>query len=366
MKRNHINRLSIALLTLLTLTSFTYATGIEKNKTILINNYKFQIQSLDTDMSQEMKSAKDTINMNFSYGLGMNAKTIFSLEFTARTLQDTVDRGLQMSKWGNALTYNSLDLALRDMKLGYLSSLNTMKVNEIKVSNQTKQFNQLSQKYKLGLITKLELEEAQLHLRTMTNELQKSMDALTNMGETLLNFMGETDIAVLESIKFEAQKTTSLNPLEFYFTQSENRFDIVSLISNIEQAELKVPIYELLKYDLYTSQTRDFDRNSANIQIYQHELALKRELIKNEISIAYQSVLSAEKQIKSLRRTVEVQSERLKQMEAMYQLGHITESDLNSFEVVIKELKNSLNLAIYDYNSKRKKLDYAVSVGPAY
>lgn len=88
--------------------------------------------------------------------------------------------------------------------------------------------------------------------------------------------------------------------------------------------------------------------------------------VENNIKSAYIDVIKEKDNMDNLMATLNMQKRNFERLKARYEQGFIPETVIEEMELAIEELQNGVNLTVYNYNTKKMKLEEAAGLGPAY
>ncbi|MCK8061243.1 MULTISPECIES: TolC family protein [unclassified Fusibacter] len=364
MKRLFIGIISCALITsqLAFAQPILLSTAIDSSDSFVENELqanldKFAIQSAVSTQN----NIENLLSMYKKYNIRMDNSEELNFVILANTTLDKTLIGNEIKAMGYRLAENATYLGARNLSLAVLSAKQSTDLALLKLETSEAKLEAAQKKYELGLITNLDLQEEVLSNRMLVNELKEAQTTYADLNAKLTDLAGAEVIVVREE-----PISADLQPLEYYSKLSENRFEIKQLQKTNELLALDLPYYQLENY-LYSKNVKeDYNDLQRTIELNHLKIESSGYQIENEIRDAYFDLQSSRNSLIALKAQLDSLRTRYAQMQNNYNLGLISSIMLKEFSQNVMQLENGYYLAAYDYNTKRLRLNYAVSIGPAY
>lgn len=324
-----------------------------------------QLQILDAKIASN--SAKSTLNLFKKYGMTLGRYDELQFVLMRDFFPEQAQYGYETTKANNQITKNSLTIALRDIYLGLYNAYRDMGIKEENLNIAKEDFTHKELKYELGLISTIDFQDAEYRLLKADKELEQSNRDFINMTRTINSFIGQDldfsyDMIISEHIKLKLYQ-----PVDYYIELAlENRHDLTDIQKQLALKELEMSHYESKSYLLDSKVRRDYDNIVRDYEILQIKFEIAKTNIEAEINKAYLDAIKAEKQVVSLLRMIDLQNKRLDQLKQQYQENMVSELVVSEMENGINELINQKDIAVFNYNTMRMKLDNASGIGPSY
>lgn len=238
-----------------------------------------------------------------------------------------------------------------------------------KLKLQEKKYNTAKLKAQDGLISGIQLEEAEYDYLKAKKDVEKNKRSRENMQRTVNSYIGvPIDTAYDKVLYSELTRNLTLNPVEFYIEKAlENRLEITSLIEEIKIKEQHLEILGKGRAkDIYPDIRNEYEDVSLEIETLQVRLDKVKYDVENNIKSAYIDVIKEKDNMDILLQTLNMQKRNFEKLKAQHKQGLIPEMILLEVELGLKELQNGFNLTVYNYNTKKMKLEEAAGLGPAY
>ncbi|GAE89833.1 TolC family protein [Acetivibrio straminisolvens] len=275
----------------------------------------------------------------------------------------------KMTDNGRIVTEKALSLGLRDLYLGFMKADMDYQLSMEKLKLQEKKYNTAKLKAQDGLISGIQLEEAEYDYLKAKKDVEKNKRSRENMQRTVNSYIGvPIDTAYDKVLYSELTRNLTLNPVEFYIEKAlENRLEITSLIEEIKIKEQHLEILGKGRAkDIYPDIRNEYEDVSLEIETLQVRLDKVKYDVENNIKSAYIDVIKEKDNMDILLQTLNMQKRNFEKLKAQHKQGLIPEMILLEVELGLKELQNGFNLTVYNYNTKKMKLEEAAGLGPAY
>lgn len=337
--------------------------GIAERKTFL--NYNSAIQN-----TKDLKTDGVTykfMGREFFFSFDDDTKLQLTLmkEYTPQEIKYYWDS----TEKNKAVTEKSLALGLRDLYLGLIKADKDLNIYESKSDLARKKYNISQLKFEHGLISKVDMSEAEYGLLKAEKAVDEAKRSRENMVRSLNSYLGvdiDTKYDKVESN--ELTRNINLKPLEYYMDKAlSERLEIKNLEEEIRLKEVKMGIISKSrlfgkKYDL-TDQYEDLKLEADTLKV---KLEKTKFDIENEIKKAYIEIKNDIHAMESMEETIKMQKRSLEKMKSQYDQGNIAKIALDELEIGIDELNINKELVIYGYNTKIMKLEESAGLGPAY
>ncbi|MDQ2086935.1 TolC family protein [Herbivorax sp. ANBcel31] len=277
--------------------------------------------------------------------------------------------GWQMSLKEKELTEKVLDLTLRDLYLGLLSTSRNYDISVKKLELEEKKYNANNIRLENGLISKIDFKESQHQYLKAKKDCDRALRDLENMKRNFNSVLGVSVDTEYDELLFEELKRdVRIQPLENYIENAlENRLEILALEGQIEMTELQISIYEKNRVnETYVRVQKDYSQALRELESLKIQLEQAKIDIENEIKSAYIDVKKEGYNLQSLNDTLNMQTRNYQRMESQYEQGFIAKLVIDEVQLGLEELRNGLDLAMYNYNTKIMKLEEAAGLGPSY
>jgi len=275
----------------------------------------------------------------------------------------------KMADNSRLVTEKALSLGLRDLYLGFLKADMDYQLSLKKLKLQEKKYNAAKLKAESGLISGIEFEEAEYDYLKAEKDVEKCKRNRENMQRSINSFIGvPIDTAYDKVLYSELTRNLTLNPVEYYIEAAlENRLEIANIT---EQIKIKEQHLEILgksrAKEIYPDIRKEHEDTSLEMESLQVQLDKAKYEVENNIKSAYIDVIKERDNMDSLLATLNMQKRSYEKLKAQYEQGLISETVLLEMELAIEELQNGFNLTVYNYNTKKMKLEEAAGLGPAY
>jgi hypothetical protein len=186
---------------------------------------------------------------------------------------------------------------------------------------------------------------------------------------TFNSFIGiELETTYSEIVYEEEYDPNALQNYDFYVERAlSSRLEITSGIKQIALLEKKKAIMEDYPYSIVLPSNKKDYENMLN-DIDKQSLLLEKAKIDIEKGImeAYIEASESNSNIIGLKKVLDLQKSNLENMKGKYEAGLISKTMLDQIQIGHDEMENGYKAALFDYNTKLLKLEYAAGTGPAY
>jgi len=275
----------------------------------------------------------------------------------------------RMADNGRIVTEKALSLGLRDLYLGFMKSDMDYRLSLEKLELQEKKYNAAKLKAEKGLISGIELEEAEYDYLKAKKDVEKYKRSRENMQRSINSYIGVPIDTAYDKVLFsEYTRNLVVKPLEYYTEAAlENRLEIISVAEEIKTKEKHLEILEIGRAkDIYPDIRKEYEDVLLEIETLKVKLEKARYDVENNIKSAYIDVIKEKDNMDNLMATLNMQKRNFERLKARYEQGFIPETVIEEMELAIEELQNGVNLTVYNYNTKKMKLEEAAGLGPAY
>lgn len=278
------------------------------------------------------------------------------------------------SSWESAdknriVTGKSLSLGLRDLYLGLIKADRDLDIYERKLDLAKKKYNVSELKFEHGLISKVDVSEAEYELLKAEKSVDEAKRSRENMVRSMNAFLGVDVNTKYDKVEInEVTRNISLKPLQYYIDKAlSERLEIKDLEEEIRLKEVKMEMIlqsklHGVRYDL----TDEYDKLKLQADTLNVKLEKTKLDIENEIKKAYIEIKNDVNTIESTEETIKMQNRSFEKLKSQYDQGNIAKMVLDELEIGIDDLKLAKELVIYGYNTKIMKLEEAAGLGPAY
>ena len=85
-----------------------------------------------------------------------------------------------------------------------------------------------------------------------------------------------------------------------------------------------------------------------------------------EIKNAYVDIVNTGKSVENLKKTLELQRSSFAKTQARYNAGQVSGNVLKQAEIGLLQVENAYKAALFGYNTKIMRFEFATGVGPGY
>lgn len=267
------------------------------------------------------------------------------------------------------VTEKALSLGLRDLYLGFMKADRDYRLSLEKLELVEKKYNAAKLKFEQGLISKIELEEAEYNQLKAGKDVESFERSRENMQRSINSYIGvPIDTDYNKVLYSELSRNLTIKPVEYYTEAAlENRLEITSLIEEIKIKEQHLDILGKSRAkDIYPALRKEHEDVSREIETLKVKLDKAKYDVENNIKSAYIDAIKEEHNMDNMLETLNMQKRSLEKLKAQYEQGFIPEMIIDEVELEFEKLQNGFNLVVYSYNTKKMKLEEAMGLGPAY
>ncbi len=339
----------------------------DENSTIEIFDYnlmkyKFDITASENSALSMQKTLEKFDDMYYSpSGLALQG-----MMYVIEVVPTQVKYGFFALENNKEVTKKTLEVAVRQLITGRISSENNNTLNKEKYEFYKSEYDNAQLSYDLGRISQTQLLEAETkalegeyNFKASTRNLEDSVYALNN----IIGY----DLDKEYNIEREVQFNMELKDADFYIQQAlENRFEIKNIEEQMLVEVVKRDHYDFRNFLQFLNIREAYDDSGRVVLLLGNELIETKQSITEEIYSAVNDIKSSDLQIAQLEATLEMQQNNYKTMLAQMEQGNLVESAIKELEFAIVNIENNLEVMRYSYNTKRYQLYNATQLGPAY
>ncbi len=294
------------------------------------------------------------------YDSGLGLVEGFRTDLAIETMVDKNKLANRIKKIGYNVEQNATFFAARQLYLATLKAKLDAELAQLKYDNALSKKQADEIKWQNGTITENDyLKSSQLSQQAANDLASANINYDTVYGK--LTQLMHNDVVV----EAEQPRLSALAPLDYYYGQVDNRFEIRQAELQIEIIDLDLPLYTE-RYLAVPELKREYDALLIDKEGYQLDIEQARYKVKKEVQAAYIDIEQAIVEVEALSLKLSDIRARLAQMETLYQQGVISQQQLADFRINVKQLENGYYLKSCLLNNKRIALQMAVSAGPAY
>ena len=369
------------------------STGEEKNKglsfeelksTLLQNNTS--LKKLDLSVKQaelQYKKAVDSANNISVMGMNMyiNGKSHFisypasaqyMLKKQQMSIKDQAKYYQDIMGWNRKMTQNSVVNGLWSLYAGMASADLNLEFQQKSLTLKQKFYDGDAIKYDKGIISETELSKSNYNLLLAQNDLKSAQRTDENLTRSLNNLLGASLASQSIRLAIDDDITISdikLESVDYYINSAEeNRMEIMDLQEQIEMKQHEIDIIEeyLVYKNTEQSIARDYGQACRDIENMKLKLENVKLQIEKELKSAYIDVLNAGRDPDMLKKTVVLQQNNLKKLQAQYDAGLISRNSLEQAEIGVLQAENNYKNVCINYKGKVARLLAASEIGPGY
>lgn len=347
---------------------------LEQNNSTLLNMADSEKTAEKRYEDSKISSTINTDGMSISF-MGMSYlfkyDTHIKLMMTQKKelFPEQMKYSWEMARDSRNTAKNSLIIGLRGLYLGLFSADNDCKIKQKKYELAQTIHKQNEIKYERGLTPSITLDESEydlLNAKVAVNAAKRNYDnILRSLNATIgispditygiVNYTEKYDSKRLKTYSYYAEKALS------------ERLDIVSAEKQIYLMEKNKSIMESIPNCLnITSVGKDYADLLKDIDYQKIKLESERLDVEMGIKSAYSEVSAAGKSTTSLKKVLDLRRSSLDNTKKRFQAGLISKTILDEVQIGYEEFENTYKAAMFDYNTKLMKLEYAAGIGPAY
>lgn len=274
-----------------------------------------------------------------------------------------------MAKDSRRLTLNSMVIGLRGLYLGVYNASEDCSLKQRSYDLAQTIYNQGMIRYEKGMITEIDYAQYKFDLLKAKAAYDASRRNYENIMRTFNSFIGiELETTYSEIVYEEEYDPNALQNYDFYVERAlSSRLEITSGIKQIALLEKKKAIMEDYPYSIVLPSNKKDYENMLN-DIDKQSLLLEKAKIDIEKGImeAYIEASESNSNIIGLKKVLDLQKSNLENMKGKYEAGLISKTMLDQIQIGHDEMENGYKAALFDYNTKLLKLEYAAGTGPAY
>lgn len=303
------------------------------------------------------------------YYINYDAETRLAMTKMRELVPEQMKFSWEAAQANRRITQNTLRTTLRGIFLGLYSAQNDLQLKQKQLSLMTEINKQDLLKLEKGMITELDLEDSNYNLLKAQKEVEIANRTYENTVRSFNQFVGSPSKTEFTNIVYEETLARpELKPVEDYIGKAlENRFDIVSILSQIALKEHDKKLTDTGFAHKSTTTGQDtYERLLTDIEKLNVDLEGMKLSITDEIKNAYVDVASAGKGLDSMYNTVKLQRSNYEKMQARYKAGMISKNVLTQTEIGLMQIENGYKSMVFDYNTKITRFNNATGIGPGY
>lgn len=273
-------------------------------------------------------------------------------------------------------TRNNLVIGLRDTYLGLYKAAIEVDIKEKELNLAEKELSQALVQFSKGLISNQQTNEYEYNLLKAEMDLDIAKRNKDNLTRNLNLFSGipvaqkYNNISIAADIIMyeEEYKNMELLSSDEYLEKAlSNRNEIIKLETDIDLKEQELKILEMKDVHIrYADGRSDYEKATNELASLELKLENLKQDIEKEIKTAIFDINLEKQNVEHARKELDIQKRSLEEFKLQYLQGNISKLDLDKLDLNVEELKDNLEIAMYQYVTKIMKLDAAIGIGPAY
>ncbi len=275
----------------------------------------------------------------------------------------------EMKKMMRLVTENIMANTADDLFQGLYGTYQSKLLAEKSLEISREAYERERVRYENGLITPLELEEAELSFIEAENALSKADRDFENMHRQF-NSVAGLDI----DYRYEVIGTPwfvsdglGISEEDAVKDALSNRFEIWDLKQQIQLIEFQMEIYRHKDVHLkYPDAREDYQELQDDLDELNIKLSMMEYDIEKEIRKAYQELSQCYTDLELTRINLERQKNQLETVTAQFESGLVPESVVEQLEQVIKQLEYAVNMNTITVLNKIDKFNRSIAVGSSY
>ncbi|NLX76814.1 MAG: TolC family protein [Clostridiaceae bacterium] len=267
------------------------------------------------------------------------------------------------------VTENAMANAADGLFTGLYSTYHSVKLAEKACEFAKRNLERQRKLYENGLITGLDLEDAELSLKEAENAVKKAERDYENMHRQFNSLAG-----LPLDFRYDLIGTPWTNDRDVTITEEEavaraleNRMEIWSTKRQIELIEFRMEIYRYKDVYSFHRQTRE-DYADAQEELDKLKLTLSQQEydIEKEIRQAYRDLKKSFNDLELSKLNLARQKNLLEATRKQYEAGLVPVSVIEQLELSIEQLEFAVNMNVVNILNKQDRFYRAISVGPGY
>lgn len=342
------------------------SSGLRKQR---LNTYKAQIQ-YDNAVKNNESLSIDDIKKGF---LALGGKLSTYDEMNLLKQRDFTPSQMkyywELSQNSEIIMQNTLVLNLRETYVACLNAENDLGIKQQRLDSSLKLENQSRVKLKSGLISQINADEVSNNLLKAQKDLECAIRNRENSVLALNSFIGTSIKVEYNKFSFiEEMNKMQLNSVDYYVEQAlKNRMELSDLQKQIDLKKLEIKVMEVNRVnEIYFQARIDYGSLVNGAKSLEAKVIQTRSDIETEIRNGYSDIKKAKEEIMNAKKAIATKERKLTLTKAQYQAGKISDLDMGELQIELYELKNTYNVAIYNYNTKILKLVSTTGFGPKY
>lgn len=323
-----------------------------------------------------LKTAEGIDTQGFTYSFdGMDYYIDYDLETkTMMTKAKELVPEQMKFAWESArdnrfITDHSLKISLRSVFFGLYNAQAELLLKQKQLELAAGMNGQDKIKLERGLISVLDMQESDYNILKAKKDADIAGRNYENMARTFSQFVGLPAGVRFEEIIFEEKPgRPELEPVEYCIDQAlSNRYDIKSIEKQIALKEKEKSIIESNHvYKISTTAQDEHKRLLIDLEQLGLDLEGMRLSVALEIKNAYVDIVNTGKSVENTKKTLELQRSSFIKTQARYNAGQVSGNVLKQAEIGLMQMENTYKAALFDYNTKIMRFEYATGIGPGY
>lgn len=299
------------------------------------------------------------------YGIYLPPKKAFEFLYIKKTALKKTLAANKIKSLSYDLEANIKYLLTESLSLGILKNDCEVIIIKDKIEILNKKIKFKEKASSLERLSKFEVEKIRNEIdlkKLKIRKLQTEIEFMRNMiaavlGLEIYNYTSISDIQIIEEISIDR---------EYYIAKEKNRFEIrrLELENEIHQTDLDFS-------ENYIRRKTEID--NSKIENYKYLIGMnlkKRKIeklkIEHEINKAFNQINSRKDEIKTIDKLIETLNLNLSKIKKLEEKNYVNEIYRDEINLMIKKHKLNRKLILASILLDKKKLERAISVGPAF
>jgi outer membrane protein TolC len=328
--------------------SLTIETAVEK---AIANSSKLKTLDENKDLSEtDFKNTSTSLTNYDSDDNGSNNYLNLAVQYKRLAIS------LKNYDATTEVTKKQLEQSIREYFVAIVEAQNAIELYEQNMEIQQKEIDIAKVKLDLGLISQSEYDSSV----TSFNTLKSNRDTLKNNLDTAystLNVILGYDTKTRYELEYDCDYTAEIDNLNLTYIISKAQSSSYSITQKKNAVDIAKYDYE--KYSLstatdYSSETRD--EKKATYAQATRDYGDAKDTIETTITNWYNSLKEAEQNYSDNLATLTLKKSQLAIYEKKYELGTITELELEKYKYEISQLENTIQNLKYSHDLLVRKL----------
>ena len=256
----------------------------------------------------------------------------------------SADMNLVMNKKSKSTIEDQTAYSVFSRYVGVLTALDSYYYAEANLKNEQKKLSIARVSYSVGIISKYELEQAEI--RFITTQQSKET-ALVDLNTAYISFN------TLLGLNMNERPLLTDKPAYSVLVTDDVEKQIIRVIDNnpqIWRAEKLIEIAEIQRDLLpFNSGTDTFYNRALEVNKAQVSSAQAKEAVKQAVRTTYNNIIKMEEQYASAQEEIKAAENTLKLTKVRYEVGFATESEVIAAEVALINAQNRLSSLVYSH-----------------